>query len=130
MDYKQEIIAAIDNAKKELAPAMKIRDAAIEVFNKRRIEVEAPIKLLIGKYLDSELVDCYGNSIREGYIIANKNTGYPAYKVINRGIKFIFNEPIFNPKVEVVTYSPTKGLGKKSKFFCKEQLEELVIVLF
>lgn len=127
MDYKEKIKAAIERAQENLAFDRKLRDEAIANFKKREQEEEEPIRLLIQQYLDEELKDCNGNTIREGYIIATKDN-YPAYKVIKRGMQFVFGTPMFNPSVEVVTYSPSKGLGKKVKTLHRSELKDLQIM--
>ena len=127
MDYKELIKSAIERAHENLAFDRKMRDEAIAVFKKREQEEEEPIKLLIKQYLDEELKDCNGNTIREGYVIATK-ANYPAYKVIKRGMQFVFGTPMFNPSIEVVTYSPSKGLGKKTKKLHRSELKEFHIV--
>lgn len=129
MDYKEEITLAIDRARENLVIDRKLRDEAIEVFEKREQEEEAPIKLLIGQYLDEELKDSNGVTIKEGYIISPEK-GYPAYKVIKRGMQVIFGTPMFNPSVQVVTYSPTKEpkIGKKEKSLHRRELSEMIIL--
>jgi hypothetical protein len=127
MDYKEKIKSAIEKAQENLAFDRKMRDEAIAAFKKREQEEEEPIRLLIQQYLDEELKDCNGNTIREGYVIATKEN-YPAYKVIKRGMQFIFGTPLFNPSVEVVTYSPSKGLGKKAKTLHRGELKDLQIM--
>ena len=129
MDYKEEIKSAIVRANQNLAFDRKLRDEAIINFKKREQEEEEPIRILIQQYLDDELKDSHGNTIRKGYVIATKNN-YPAYKVINRGMQFVFGTPMFNPSVEVVSYSPAKEpkIGKKSKTFHRSELSEMVIM--
>lgn len=127
MDYKEKIKSAIERAQENLAFDRKLRDEAITAFKKREQEEEEPIRLLIQQYLDEELKDCNGNTIREGYVIASKEN-YPAYKVLKRGMQFVFGTPMFNPSVEVVTYSPSKGLGKKTKTLHRSELKELQIM--
>lgn len=127
MNYKEEIKAAIKRAHENLALDRRLKDEALANFKKREQEEEAPIKLLMQQYFDEELKDCNGNTIREGYVIATK-TNYPAYKVIKRGMQFIFGTPVFNPSVEVVTYSPSKGLGKRVKILHRSELIELQIM--
>jgi hypothetical protein len=127
MEYKEKIKSAIEKAQENLAFDRKMRDEAIAAFKKREQEEEEPIRLLIQQYLDEELKDCNGNTIREGYVIATKEN-YPAYKVIKRGMQFIFGTPLFNPSVEVVTYSPSKGLGKKAKTLHRGELKDLQIM--
>ena len=129
MDYKEKIKTAIQYAQSNLDFDRKLRDVAIEVFKKREQEEEEPIRLLIQQYLDEELKDINGNTIREDYVIATKNN-YPAYKVVKRGMQFIFGTPMFNPSVDVVTYSPTKEpkVGKKLKKLHRSELREMVIM--
>lgn len=127
MDYKEKIKSAIERAQENLTFDRKLRDEAIAAFKKREQEEEEPIRLLIQQYLDEELKDCNGNTIREGYVIASKEN-YPAYKVLKRGMQFVFGTPMFNPSVEVVTYSPSKGLGKKKKTLHRSELKELQIM--
>ena len=128
MDYKEKIKSAIETAQKKLSLDRKVRDEAIEAFKKREQEEEEPIRLLIKQYLDEELKDCNGNTIREGYVIANKDNN-SAYKVIKRGMQFTLGTPMFNPSVEVLTYSPSKGLGKKVKTLHRSELKEMQIMI-
>jgi len=129
MEYKEKIKSAIEKAQANLSFDRKLKDEAIETFKKREQEEEAPIKLLIQEYLDEELKDCNGNAVRDSYVIASQN-GYPAYKVVKRGMQFIFGTPMFNPSVEVVTYSASKEpkVGKKVKSLGKSDLSEMVIL--
>lgn len=127
MDYKEKIKSAIERAHKNLAFDRIMRDEAIAAFKKREEEESEPIRLLIQQYLDEELKDCNGNTIREGYVIATKEN-YPAYKVFKRGMQYVFGIPMFNPSVEVVTYSSSKGLGKKAKTLYRSELKELQIM--
>ena len=129
MEYKEKIKSAIEKAQANLSFDRKLKNEAIETFKKREQEEEAPIKLLIQQYLDEELKDCNGNTVRDRYVIASQN-GYPAYKVVKRGMQFIFGTPMFNPSVEVVTYSPKKEpkVGKKVKSLHKSDLSEMVIL--
>ncbi|MDD2962552.1 MAG: hypothetical protein PHQ65_12025 [Bacteroidales bacterium] len=129
MDYKEKIKSAIERANQNLAFDRKLRDEAIEAFKKREQEEEEPIRLLIQQYLDEELKDINGNTIREGYIIVSQNN-YPAYKVIKRGMQFLFGTPLFSPSVQVVSYSPTKEpkFGKKVKTLHRSELSKMVIM--
>jgi hypothetical protein len=129
MDYKEKIIQAIEKAHQNLALDRKIRDEAIAKCRKREQEEEERIKLLLKQYFDEELRDCNGNSVREGYIIATQDHRL-AYKVIKRGMQFLFGEPRFNPSIEVVKYSVLKEPreGKKIMSIYKRDLKNMVIM--
>lgn len=129
MDYKELINSAIQKANENLVFDRQIRDKALADFKKREQEEEEPIKVLTEQYLDEELKDSTGTTIREGYVIASKN-GYPAYKVIKRGMQVLFGMPMFNPSVDVVTYSPDKEpkTGKRVKQLHRRELKEMTIL--
>lgn len=130
MDYKEAIKIAIKTAHDNLEADRKLRDDALTAFKKREEEEEHPIKLLIGQYLDEELKDCNGCSIKEGHFISNQR-GFPVYKVLKRGMQFVFGIPLFNPSVDVVVYNVSSGIyssGKKPKQFHKSELSEMEIL--
>lgn len=129
MDYREQIKSAIEKAQTNLAPDRRLKDEALEAFRKREHDEEEPIKLLIQQYLDEELKDVHGNAVMVGYVVAHE-TGYPAYKVVKRGMQFLFGTPLFNPSVEVVTYSPSKEpkTGKKEKSLHKSDLSKMTIL--
>lgn len=130
MDIKKRIETAIELASSNLVVYReRFNDAKIALRKQEEIE-GAPVKVLINEYLDSELKDVNGNTIREGYVIAKNLTGYPAYKVVNRGMQFIFGTPMYNPSVEVLVYNAFKRatIGKRLKSLGKSELSEFVIV--
>jgi len=129
MDLKEQILEAIKNAENGLKPHGAIRDEAIRKFNEVRQELELPVKELIKEYLDFELKDANGASVREGYVISTPK-GYPVYKVMDRGMQSLFGIPLWNPRVIVLTYDITEKAvkGKRQKEFCKSELSEMVIV--
>ena len=127
MNYKEEIKKAIETATNNLKPDRKLRDEANEKFKQRESEELIPVKKLIEAYLDDTLKDKNGISIKIGYIISD---GKYNYKVINRGMQFMFGEPLFNPSVEVKKYDiNTKTIiGKKINDLSGWELLEFVFI--
>ena len=131
MDYKILIKEAIEKANQNLSVDRQIIKEDIEQYQKREKEELEPINLLINSFFDDQLKDCDGTTIRENYVIAHKEKYFPAYKVIDRKMQWIFGEPMFNPSVEVVSYSLIKEpkIGKKVKSLHRSELEDFRIML-
>ena len=113
MNYQEEIKKAIKTSLNNLKPDEEVRDEAIRKFKQREAEELKPVKELLEMYFNDTLKDRNGISIKKGHIIYD---GKYCYKVIDRGMQFIFGEPMFNPSVDVQKYDiNTKTIiGKKT----------------
>lgn len=128
MDLKEQIKAAIETANLNLQTDRKAREDALEKFRQREEEEAKPVKLLIAQYLDEKLVDIDGCCVNIGDILAHKSG--PTYKVVNRGMQFVFGEPMFNPSVTVLTYHvlSLSTIGKRPKELHPSELKDYMVV--
>jgi hypothetical protein len=96
MITNEDLILSYQKLAFDLEPLKRELAEAKAKFNSKALEVEAPYLELLEKYYDEKLIDINGKSVNVGDFITNKKA---TFKVINRGMQFVFGEMMFNPRV-------------------------------
>jgi DNA integrity scanning protein DisA with diadenylate cyclase activity len=98
MITKEQIKKSKMQVLQDLQPLHEEYAIITEEYNAKCTKIEQPFLDLIEQYYDEQLLDKNKNSIRVGYQL---KLGKKTYKVINRGMQFVFGEILFNPRVMI-----------------------------
>lgn len=96
MITKEELTASYQKLDSDLEPLRTELAEAKANFDLKAKEAELPFLKMLEMYYDENLVDINGKPVKVGDIITN---GKATYKVINRGMQFVFGQMMFNPRV-------------------------------
>jgi hypothetical protein len=111
----------------DLEPLRQELKEAKAKFKSNAKQLEAPYLEMLEKYYDEKLIDINGVSVKIGNTVSN---GKISYKVINRGMQFVFGEMMFNPRVicQKIRASGDTARYSKEKHIHPSELKEFTVI--